>query len=412
MAIWGGAGRPLCTLRLGGISKSARTIPLTPFLPGRGNKINSGGHPQTPANGAAPLWTPAFSKGEVRISAGGAAPGLPNGGRGRAVIARSLRRGNLGRGGAAALHTPLGRHLKECSDHPPDPLPGRKGNKINSGGHPQTPANGAAPLWTPAFSKGEVRISAGGAAPGLPNGGRARVVIASRSEAIWGGAGRPLCTLRMGGVSKSARTIPLTPFLEGRGHNNELWGTPPDPCQRGCAPLDSRLHVLRGAAPGLPNGGRARVVIASRSEAIWGGAGRSLCTLRLGGVSKSARTIPLTPFLEGRGNKINSGGHPQTPANGAAPLWTPAFSKGEVRISAGGAAPGLPNGVALLWTPAFSKGEVRIGAGGTPLAPPQRGMHPSGLPAYGCWGTPYSYALNCLLSLIPWLKYDDPRSGP
>ena len=52
-----------------------------------------------------------------------------------------------------------------------------------------------------------------------------------------------------------------------------------------------------------------------------------------------------------------------------------------------------------------------LGARDTPRPLPT-GLRPSGLPAYTRWGAAYSYALNCLLSLIPWLKYDDPRSGP
>ncbi len=155
----GGAGRPLCTLRMGSASKSARTIPRPPSLEGRGIIMNSGGHPQTPANGAAPLWTP-------RLHVLGAATGPPQRGRGRAVIARSeaTKQSGAGRGGAAALHTPHGERLKECSDHPP------------------------------------------------------------------------------------------TPFLGRKGHNNELWGTPPDPCQRGCAPLDSPLTRAGGQPQGPPNG--------------------------------------------------------------------------------------------------------------------------------------------------------------
>ena len=86
------------------------TIPLTPFLPGRGKVKRSVGYGGTssipPASGVAPLWTPRL---------------------------RGLR-------------------FDYEADHPPNPLPGTKGEnkeKRGSEGHPQTPAKGAVPLWTP-----------------------------------------------------------------------------------------------------------------------------------------------------------------------------------------------------------------------------------------------------------------------
>ncbi|HEU0020688.1 MAG TPA: hypothetical protein VFR55_03310, partial [Dehalococcoidia bacterium] len=42
--------------------------------------------------------------------------------------------------------------MKNPFDHPPTPSLVRKGVEIVSGGHPQTPAKGASPLWTPLFS--------------------------------------------------------------------------------------------------------------------------------------------------------------------------------------------------------------------------------------------------------------------
>ena len=40
---------------------SLSTIPLTPFLPRKGEEIISEGHPQTPGKGASPLCTPHIS---------------------------------------------------------------------------------------------------------------------------------------------------------------------------------------------------------------------------------------------------------------------------------------------------------------------------------------------------------------
>ena len=73
------------------------------------------------------------------------------------VIARSLRRGNLGWGGVR--YVGFGeRGLNGSSDHPPGPLPSRKGAEIKiSGGHPQTPAKEAVPLWTPPSRRGAPR---------------------------------------------------------------------------------------------------------------------------------------------------------------------------------------------------------------------------------------------------------------
>ena len=268
------------------------------------------------------------------------------------------RRSNLGRGGRSA-HSAWGASQRVLGPSPRPPSFQEGGIIItlgDSGGHPQTPANGAAPLWTPRL---HVLGGSPRASPTGPRAGRHCEPQAKQS-----GAGRPLCTLRLGGVSKSARTIPPTPFLPGRGHNINSGGHPQTPAN-GAAPLwTPRLHVLGGSPRASPTGA-AGGPIASRSEAIWGGAGRPLCTLRLGGVSKSARTIPPTPFLPGRGHNHYSGGHPQTPGT----------------------------------------------LGDTPRPLPT-GLRPSGLPAYTRWGAPYSYALNCLLSLISWLKYDDPRSGP
>ena len=99
MAIWGGvAGGTSAWASV--VSMVARTIPLAPFLEGRGKSIKlSGGHPQTPAKEAVPLWTPPAHGAPIAL----ATP--------PPVIARSLRRGNLGRGVVRSLEA---EYLEPC----------------------------------------------------------------------------------------------------------------------------------------------------------------------------------------------------------------------------------------------------------------------------------------------------------
>ena len=85
-------------------------------------------------------------------------------------------------------------------------------------------------------------------------------VIASRSEAIWG-CGGALAPASESVVSDVAYTIPLAPFLEGGG---QIIMTPPDPCQRGCAPLDSPCGG-RAASHNAPRYGRRPSTWQSRS---------------------------------------------------------------------------------------------------------------------------------------------------
>ena len=135
----------------------------------------------------------------------------------------------------------------------------------------------------------------------------------------------------MPAVVSTRGTIPLTPFLEGRGNSKKSWGTPPDPCQRGCTPLDSPLSSA-GAHPPcrLPVG-----LHPSGLPACGGFASIVGCT------------IPLPPSWKEGGIVRSPGGHPQTPAKGVG---------GTSSIP-----PGLP------W--------------GTSSIPPASGVAPSGLPA-------------------------------
>ena len=122
----------------------------------------------------------------------------------------------------------------------------------------------------------------------------------------------------MPAVVSTRGTIPLTPFLEGRGNSKKCWGTPPDPCQRGCTPS------------GLP------------AFKCWG-----------------TSSMP--------------------PASGVAPLWTPCLRG--LRLNRGVHHP--PNPLP------GRKGEV-IEKSFMEAHPPDRlpvGLHPSGLPAFKCWGT-------------------------
>ena len=215
---------------------------------------------------------------------------------------------------------------------------------------------GLHPSGLPLYGKGEnwvlrdtLRLLPKGATPsGLPLSTPARAVIASRSEAIWGGAGH-LGRGRSGGTSSIPPAKGVVP----------LWTPPVDTRSRcHCEPQRSNLgrcgapgegavgrHTLRllpkGWCPsGLPLSTPARAVIASRSEAIWGGAGH-LGRGRSGGTS----SIP--------------------PAKGAAPLWTPPWG-------------GAPS----PWPPSWKEGG-REGRKFMEAHPPYllpKGRCPSGLP--------------------------------
>ena len=125
----------------------------------------------------------------------------------------------------------------------------------------------------------------------------------------------PLWTPRLGGcASIMGRTIPLTPFLPGRGEVQKcrLWRhILHAACQWGCTPLDSSLGGLRfdyGAdhppAPFLP--GRGKVQKCRLWRHILHAACQRGCTpldspLAGAALQLWGRTIPLPPFLVGRG---------------------------------------------------------------------------------------------------------------
>ena len=106
------------------------------------------------------------------------------------------------------------------------------------------------------------------------------------------------------------RTIPLAPYLRGRGQEIEF--------------LRDTLRLLpKGHSPsGLPLPVVAPVpVIASRSDAIWGCGG---AVVPRGPGYAPAWHHPPSPLPERKGERDRgSEGHPQTPARGAQPLWTP-----------------------------------------------------------------------------------------
>ena len=161
-----------------------------------------------------------------------------------------------------------------------------------------------------------------------------------------------------------AQTIPLAPFLEGRGEEiKALWGTPPDPCQRGGAPLDSPArnahcgclppHVLVPLPPpsraGLPRRPAAApdCFAAEEIKALWG-TPPDPCQRGGAPLDSPARNahcgclpphvlVPLPPPSRAglprrpaaapdccAGEEIKAlWGTPQTPAKEAVPLWTP-----------------------------------------------------------------------------------------
>ena len=102
MAIWGGVACG-ASASASVVSLLARTIPLAPFLEGRGKKKFSGGHPQTPAKETVPLWTPLHMVGVALVGTPSRTPPGPP------VIARSVRRGNLGWRGVRSRGVPSKR---------------------------------------------------------------------------------------------------------------------------------------------------------------------------------------------------------------------------------------------------------------------------------------------------------------
>ena len=166
-------------------------------------------------------------------------------------------------------------------DHPPGPLPVRKGEKRDlwgtppdpcqrlSGGHPQTPAKGLRPLDTCSLALGDTHRPL---PEGLrPSGRLLRGVLPQR----W--------------LGPSPCPLPVQ-----EGGKLELWGTPPDPCQR-AAPSG---HLLTSA------GGHPQT--SARGAAPSGRLGPSPC-----------------PLPSRKGGKLELWGTPPDPCQRAAP-WTPA----------------------------------------------------------------------------------------
>ena len=227
-----------------------------------------------------------------------------------------------------------------------------------------------------------------------------------------------------------ARTIPLAPFLEGRGKiimvsgghpqtpakgrrpldsrfqdrgsTKKGWGTPPDSCQR-AAPSGLPLSGPRKYEEGLGNTPRHLPM----GGALWTPALRTEEVRRRVGAhpqtpAKGRR--PLDSRFEDRGRRRRVGAHPQTPANVAASLWTPAFRTAEVRSMGWGTTPRhLPMGGAL-WTPALRTEDVlriprkyEAGLGDTPRHLPMGGVPlDSG---------PFRYALGQRLTLSLELRH-------
>ncbi len=185
-------------------------------------------------------------------------------------------------------------------------LEGRGDNKekkkVYGGTSSIPPASGVAPLWTPPAMVG---LPLGDTPRPLPGGG-------TLWTPAWGTV-----------ASMVARTIPLAPFLEGRGDNKEkkkvYGGTSSRPPASGAVPLWTPPAMV-----GLPLGDTPRPLPG----------GGTLWTPAWGTVaSMVARTIPLAPFLEGRGDnkekkKVYGGTSSRPPASGAVPLWTPPWARG------------------------------------------------------------------------------------
>ena len=171
----------------------ARTIPLAPFLSGRGKIIwLSGGHPQTPGSGAAPLCTPRMhALGDSRVPSWDTLPGR--------YCEKWSDKAIWRVGGALRDSYDSGLRLNRGAHHPPSPLPLRKGADIKAlwGTPPAPRQRGCAPLHSPLQ----------------------RSVIARSGATKQSGEWEVRCgTLTIRGyVSIGARTIPLAPFLRGKG---------------------------------------------------------------------------------------------------------------------------------------------------------------------------------------------------
>ena len=180
----------------------------------------------------------------------------------------------------------------------------------------------------------------------------------------------------MPAAASTRGTIPLTPFLEGRGNSKKCWGTPPDPCQG--------LHP--SGLPAFKCWGTSSMPPASGVAPLWtpppGACG--------GFASIVGCTIPLPPSWKEGGIVRSPGGHPQTPAKGVAPLWTPHCNSGlhHHPCPLVGAHPPAP----CQWgcTPL----DTRF-SGGTSSMPPASGVAPLwtsrllGPPPTACqWGAP------------------------
>ena len=244
-------------------SNVARTIPLAPFLEGRGKikkrrRFMEAHPPYRLPVGLRPLWTPPAMVG---LPLGDTPRPLPGGGDsldpcpqwwlGPSPWPPSWKEGGK-----------IKKRRRFMEAHPPYRLPG-----------------GVRPLWTPPAMVG---LPLGDTPRPLPGGG-------TLWTPAWGTV-----------ASMVARTIPLAPFLEGRGDNKEkkkvyggtssippasgavpLWtppwarGTPPDHCQRGGAPLDSGLGArdssrppAKGAVPLWTPRLRGRRPLDSRIQAV------------------------------------------------------------------------------------------------------------------------------------------------
>ena len=204
------------------------TIPLAPFLKGRGKirkrKLWRAHPPFPPASGVAPSGLPAYKRW-------GSSPRAP---------AKGLH----------PLHSCFGGVPQQVLGTIPLALPEGRGNKYKLWGHPQTPAKGCA-LWTSAkYVPEDASIPpARGVAPLWTPRWHA---LGEQPQAPAKGP-RPLHPT-LEGASMGARTIPLAPFLKGRGNKYKRWGTPPDPRQR-AAPSALLLNTCRRTLPFLLPGG-------------------------------------------------------------------------------------------------------------------------------------------------------------
>ena len=133
----------------GYVSIGAHTIPLAPFLSGRGKIIRlSGGHPQPPGSGAAPRCTPRMhALGDSRVPSWDTLPGRHCEEWSDVAI--------WGVGGALRDSYDSGLPLNRGAYHPPSPLPERKGedNKALWGTPPDPPAAGLRPAALPACTR-------------------------------------------------------------------------------------------------------------------------------------------------------------------------------------------------------------------------------------------------------------------